>query len=58
MTKEKQVTLKLNVKSAFEVLQVLDSSVAGYSQEHAPERIVRLREVMDQLDKELEKAIL
>lgn len=52
-----KVTLKLDVKSALEVLQVLDGSVAGYSQEFAPERIVRLREVMNQIDTELEKAV-
>jgi hypothetical protein len=57
MTKDIKVTLKLDVKSALEVLQVLDSSTAGYSKEHPPERIVRLCEVMNQLDTELEKAI-
>ena len=58
MSKEKQVSLKLDVKSALEVLQVIDGATAGYSQEFAPERIVRLRSVIDQLDKELEKAIV
>lgn len=57
MSKEKQVSIKLNVKSALEVLQVLDNSTAGYSQEFPPERILRLREVMKQLDTELEKAV-
>lgn len=54
MIEDKTVTLTLGVKSALEVLQVLDSSTAGYSEEFAPERIVRLREVMNQIDKELE----
>ncbi len=58
MTKEKQVSLKLDVKSALEVLQVLDVATVGYSQEFAPERIVRLREVMKQLDTELEKVVV
>lgn len=58
MTKEKQVTLKLEVKSAIEVLQCLDAAVAGYSKEFPPERVVRLCEVVEQLDKELEKAVL
>jgi hypothetical protein len=58
MTKEKQVTLKLDSKTALELLQVLDSSVAGYSKEYAPERIVRLRNLMSNLDQELEKVIL
>jgi len=58
MSKEKQVSLKLDVKSALELLQVLDSSTAGYSQKFSPERIVRLREVMIQLDTKLEKIII
>lgn len=57
MAKDRQVNIKLDIKSALEVLQVLDSSTMGYSKEYAPERIVRLREVMEQLDKELEKAV-
>ena len=57
MTKETQVTLKMNVRTSLEVLQVLDGATAGYSKEYAPERIARLREVMEQLDTELEKAI-
>ena len=58
MTKENQVTLKMDVRTALEVLQVLDGATAGYSKEFAPERIVRLREVMDQLDTELEKVVV
>jgi hypothetical protein len=57
VTKEIKVTLKLDVRSALEVLQVLDGATAGYSEEFAPERIVRLREVMTQIDTELEKAV-
>lgn len=52
------MNLKMDVKTALEVLQVLDSATFGYSQEFPPERIVRLREVMWNLDKELEKHIL
>jgi hypothetical protein len=58
MTKELKVNLNLDVRTALEVLQVLDGATAGYSKEFAPERIVRLREVMEQLDTELEKVIL
>jgi hypothetical protein len=58
MTKEIKVTLNLDVRTSLEVLQVLDGAIAGYSKEYAPERIVRLREVMWNLDKELEKHIL
>jgi hypothetical protein len=57
MTKELQVNLNLDVRTALEVLQVLDGATAGYSKEFAPERIVRLREAMNQIDTELEKAI-
>ena len=57
MTKEIKVTLKLNVITALEVLQVLDGATAGYSEEFAPERIVRLREVMTEIDTELERVV-
>jgi hypothetical protein len=57
MTKELKVNLNLDVRTALEVLQVLDGATAGYSKEYAPERIVRLREVMEQLDTELEKVV-
>jgi len=57
MTKELKVNLNLDVRTALEVLQVLDGATAGYSKEFAPERIVRLREVMEQLDTELEKVV-
>jgi hypothetical protein len=57
MTKELKVTLNLDVRTALEVLQVLDGATAGYSKEFAPERIVRLREVLNQIDTELEKVV-
>jgi hypothetical protein len=57
MTKELKVNLNLDVRTALEVLQVLDGATAGYSKEFAPERIVRLREVMDQIDTGLEKVV-
>jgi hypothetical protein len=57
VTKELKVTLNLDVRTALEVLQVLDSATAGYSKEFAPERIVRLREVLNQIDTELEKVV-
>ena len=58
MTKDNQVKLKMDVITSLEVLQVFDGATAGYSKEYAPERIVRLREVMGQLDTELEKVIV
>jgi hypothetical protein len=57
MTKDNQVKLKMDVRTALEVLQVLDGATAGYSKEFAPERIVRLREVLNQIDTELEKVV-
>jgi hypothetical protein len=57
MTKDLKVTLNLDVRTALEVLQVLDGATAGYSKEYAPERIIRLCEVMEQLDTELEKVV-
>jgi hypothetical protein len=57
MTKELKVNLKLDIRTALEVLQVLDGATAGYSTEFAPERIVRLREVLNQIDTELEKVV-
>lgn len=58
MTKQKQLTLKLDTPTALDLLQVLDSSTFGYSKEHEPERITRLRSLMMQLDQELEKLIV
>lgn len=57
MSKEKQVNLKMNIQSAVEVLQILDNAAAGYSEQFAPERIVRIREVISNLDAELEKVV-
>jgi len=58
MTKEKQITLKIDTRSAIDLLHILDISTSGYSKEFVPERIFRLRQVMDSLDKELEKSLL
>jgi len=55
---KKTITLKLEPKTAIEVLLVLDTATQGYSQEFAPERITRLRELMQTIDQELEKVIL
>lgn len=58
MSKQKQLTLKIDVKTGLELLQVLDSATAGYSKEFVPERIERLRSFLVQLDQELEKNIV
>lgn len=56
-TKELKVNLNLDIRTALEVLQVLDGATVGYSKEFVPERIVRLREVLNQIDAELEKVV-
>lgn len=50
----KKVNLKLEVPVALEVLAALDNATAGYSEEFAPNRIVNLRAVMDQIDTQLD----
>jgi len=50
MTKEKKVTLKLDVRAAAAVRQILFESQRGYSYEHVPERIVDIRSVIQDLD--------
>jgi len=57
MTKELKITLNLDIRTGLEVLQILDGATAGYSVEFAPERIVRLRKAMNQIDTELEKVV-
>ena len=58
MSKETQVKLTMEFNTALEVLQVLDGATAGYSKEFPPERIVRLRKVIEDLDTEMEKVVL
>lgn len=58
MKKHKNLTIKLDASTALDLLQTLDSSTFGYSKEHEPERITRLRSLMQQLDQELEKLIV
>ena len=55
---ENTVTLKLESKTAIELLLVLETATKGYSTEFPPERITRLREVMKTLDESLEKLLL
>ena len=50
MTKEKKVTLKLDVRAAAAVRQVLFESQRGYGIEHTPERITDIRSVIQSLD--------
>ena len=50
MTKEKQVTIKLDVRSAAAVRQVLFEHQKGHSYEFASERITDIRKVIADLD--------
>jgi hypothetical protein len=52
MTKEKQVTLKLDVRVAAAVRQVLFDAQRGYTYDEVsiPPRVVDIREVIQQLD--------
>ncbi len=50
MTKEKKVTIKMDVRCAAAVRQVLFESQRGYSYEHVPERISDIRTVIQDID--------
>lgn len=50
MTKDKKVTIKLDVRSAAAVRQILFEAQRGYSYEHVPERITDIRTVIQDID--------
>ena len=50
MTKDKKVTVKMPVRAAAAVRQVLFEAQKGYSYDHVPERIVDIRSVIQDLD--------
>jgi hypothetical protein len=50
MTKEKKVTIKMDVRCAAAVRQVLFEAQRGYSYEHVPERITDIRTVIQDID--------
>ena len=50
MTKEKKVTVKLDVRAAAAVRQVLFEAQRGYGLEYTPERIVDIRSVIQDID--------
>ena len=56
MTKEKQVTLKLDTRTAAAVRQVLFDSQKGYTYDEVsvPPRVTDIRNVIQQLDDNLE----
>ena len=50
MTKDKKVTIKMDVRCAAAVRQVLFEAQRGYSYEHVPERITDIRIVIQDID--------
>ena len=59
MTKEKQVTIKMDVRSAAAVRQILFDAQKGYTYDEVsvPPRISDIRSVINNLDTEIEKQI-
>lgn len=59
MTKEKQVTIKMDVRSAAAVRQILFEAQKGYTYDEVsvPPRITDVRTVINGLDAEIEKLV-
>ena len=59
MTKEKQVTIKMDARSAAAVRQVLFEAQRGYTYDEVsvPPRIADIRSVVQQLDDNLESIL-
>ena len=59
MTKEKQVTIKMDARAAAAVRQVLFDSQKGYTYNEAsvPPRVVDIRAVIQDLDQSIESII-
>jgi hypothetical protein len=57
MTKSKQVTIKMDVRSAAAVRQVLFDAQKGHSYEFPSERINELRAVIRDLDEKIETTL-
>lgn len=51
----KQLTLKVSKETAADVLDILQEHQSNYSTTHAPERIVRIRELITDLEEALTK---
>ena len=50
----KKVTLKMDIGTANAVREAVYQAQKGYSEEHAPIRILNLREVLQNLDDQIE----
>ena len=59
MSKDKQVTIKINVRQAAAVRQILFEHQQGYTydEQSVPPRIADIRSVIQELDKEIESNI-
>lgn len=57
MTKQKQVTIKLDVRQAAAVRQILFEHQKGYSYEFPSERINDIRDVIRNLDTQIESTL-
>lgn len=57
MTKQKQVTVKLDVRQAAAVRQILFEHQKGYSYEFPSERINDIRDVIRNLDTQIESTL-
>ena len=59
MTKEKQVTIKMDVRAAAAVRQILFDSQKGYTYDEisVPPRISDIRRVIQELDDKIESSI-
>lgn len=57
MSKSKQVTIKMDVRSAAAVRQILFEHQDGYSYEFPSERITDVRKVIQELDDKIGNAV-
>ena len=59
MTKEKQVTIKMDVRSAAAVRQILFDAQKGYTYDEVsvPPRIADIRTVIQDIDNSIEKVV-
>jgi len=57
MSKEKKVTIKMDVRTAAAVRQVLFDAQRGYSYEYVPERVSDIRTVIQSIDTELGEVV-
>lgn len=55
MTKEKQITIKVSEQTALDIRDILFDHQRGYSYEHVPERIVKIRSVIDFIEQNTSK---